>query len=749
MGLLDRLRGESPGAAVARALEGTSFAPPRQELETRISRPVISSSVSPTVAGGLAVAGDLRRASEEGYSGSSLAFRCVQTIATNAASLDLVVERQGPEGLEPVEQHPVSVLFNRNPNPAMSARVFKETLWAQLELLGESFVYLDRGPEGTGPIAELWPVYDPVEVVVNGSALDGGDSRDLLAGFRVKTQAGRKVALLPGEVLWLRYPHPRYAWASMSPFRAAQFALDLDGWAKAWQLGELRNGARPEGVVYLGDVEEETHNRIVTEFRSRHEGPRNANRHLFVSGPEAARYTRVGLTPQEASYKDTRDSNAEEVFLAFGVPRDYLLGGTTYENRTAARRTLWTDTLLPKLEVVAGEIDRQLLPDLGETCRFDTSNVDALAENEESISGRVREQMYADVLLVDEARERLNLPPLEGGLGQHTLTAYRQIVEARGNAEEAELVAEVTPPAARSREELPALEQAYRDSLPARAALPASRAKQRKPRPLPLAEVEREYDRLEAIGRKAVKRLAEKQERVVLGNLERSAKGKALHRVIAGWDAASPEERSEQGADAVRAQVRDFFDPEFWQEFTREALGDTLVAGAYDSGGARTAASLGISFDLIAPGVEAAMRDRADALASQVTETTRLALEEAVLDPGVQAGESVPDLAARLRGVFDQLSSSRAETIARTETVGGFNAASRTAAVASGVVVAREWLAASDARVRETHAALDGYQTSGLDDPYPNGCRHPGDPAGPAAETINCRCVETYVVEED
>jgi hypothetical protein len=39
---------------------------------------------------------------------------------------------------------------------------------------------------------------------------------------------------------------------------------------------------------------------------------------------------------------------------------------------------------------------------------------------------------------------------------------------------------------------------------------------------------------------------------------------------------------------------------------------------------------------------------------------------------------------------------------------------------------------------------LDGVSVKGFDVAYPNGCRFPGDPAGPAEETIMCRCVEQY-----
>lgn len=56
-----------------------------------------------------------------------------------------------------------------------------------------------------------------------------------------------------------------------------------------------------------------------------------------------------------------------------------------------------------------------------------------------------------------------------------------------------------------------------------------------------------------------------------------------------------------------------------------------------------------------------------------------------------------------------------------------------------GADVLKQWDAALDDRTRESHVAVDG-QIRELDKPFSNGLMFPGDPAGGAAEVINCRC---------
>lgn len=100
----------------------------------------------------------------------------------------------------------------------------------------------------------------------------------------------------------------------------------------------------------------------------------------------------------------------------------------------------------------------------------------------------------------------------------------------------------------------------------------------------------------------------------------------------------------------------------------------------------------------------------------------------------------------------------RAETIARTEvlrTVGRARRESMTQVLEQieepRASVVRTWIATSDKRTRDTHMEMDGQQR-GLDVPYESssGARmmFPGDSSlgAPAAELINCRCVELYEI---
>lgn len=95
----------------------------------------------------------------------------------------------------------------------------------------------------------------------------------------------------------------------------------------------------------------------------------------------------------------------------------------------------------------------------------------------------------------------------------------------------------------------------------------------------------------------------------------------------------------------------------------------------------------------------------------------------------------------------------RAMTVARTETIGAVNAGVYRGAVLEAqergdLAPAKVWISTEDKRTRPTHVAADKQRTL-LESPFRVGgapLLFPGDPRGPAAEVINCRCSMLPVV---
>lgn len=122
------------------------------------------------------------------------------------------------------------------------------------------------------------------------------------------------------------------------------------------------------------------------------------------------------------------------------------------------------------------------------------------------------------------------------------------------------------------------------------------------------------------------------------------------------------------------------------------------------------------------------------------------------LENAIEAGEVLPQdridlMVDRYR---DRLLQLRGETIARTESqrvaeevrhISTMQVAEQAGIPHAWII--KQWMSTRDARVRDTHRAMDG-QARMLDDPFesPSGATlmHPGDSTAPPEEVINCRC---------
>ncbi len=122
---------------------------------------------------------------------------------------------------------------------------------------------------------------------------------------------------------------------------------------------------------------------------------------------------------------------------------------------------------------------------------------------------------------------------------------------------------------------------------------------------------------------------------------------------------------------------------------------------------------------------------------------------EKVLDEAVTNGWTVDRIVKELE--TSDITKNRSRMIVRTETVRATNFGSMAAANESEYEVIKTWIDVEDNRTRRTHRHASGVggEKKELLEPYSNGLMFPGDPDGPASETINCRCTQGFAPKRD
>lgn len=117
---------------------------------------------------------------------------------------------------------------------------------------------------------------------------------------------------------------------------------------------------------------------------------------------------------------------------------------------------------------------------------------------------------------------------------------------------------------------------------------------------------------------------------------------------------------------------------------------------------------------------------------------------------GIIQGESIPNIAKRLRNVTEMNRASAIRnartTITSAENKGRMDMLHN--AADKGVNAHKIWMATHDSRTREAHVELDG-QEQEVDNPFESklgDIMYPGDPEADPANVYNCRCTLTYKV---
>ena len=190
-----------------------------------------------------------------------------------------------------------------------------------------------------------------------------------------------------------------------------------------------------------------------------------------------------------------------------------------------------------------------------------------------------------------------------------------------------------------------------------------------------------------------------------------------------------------------------------------------LVRGVVVETGKRWSTALGMQFDVQNLEARNWFNQYVLTFAQEVSDTTKGNIAQ-IMARAQAEGASIPQVQAQLDALFERYISGelptdddfdwftdrtpayRTEMIARTEIQRSSNAGSSEIFKAFGAP-RKEWLTAIDGRERPEHAAANG-QVVSIDAPFIVGgeqLMYPGDPAGSAGTTINCRCAEAPVFD--
>lgn len=630
-------------------------------------------------------------------------FSVISAIAEDAAKITFVVYKDTEPDDTPIAKHPFVAMMKR-PNPDYSQFQFLELHFTYLKLTGESYWYILRDLGGRPRECYLMrPELMQVVVAKNNNPLG------LVTGYLMTKADGTKIPFEKEEVLHFKMPNPQNPYYGMGPIEAARTYIQTEQFTADWTKMSLYNAGRPSGIVSIkGTISEEQFNEAKKKFKEEYSGVQNAGKTLFLRGNDGVDYQKLGMELQELALKELKDLSRDDIMMMFRVSKTMLgISEDVSLNNARESRAFFRESItLSEWDRLTDHLTAFLLPsyDRSENTYIGYEYPDLQSGEEKITEWSTGHNKW---LTTNDIRRERGLKPLPGG------DVIREPVG---------LVPITSDKPREPKKPDDTGKPGDDDGEPGK---PGDNGKKR---------VSRKKKEL------AKKDIFEKE----LFNLQDAWTPVYLKAINA--------EFATQEQEILDRHPQKTIDWLFDIEASKERIIGALLPIGLElmTQAARLALDLANDTDtefLVDQRVQEYVRDRTERLAGLMNTATITLLEQSIAE-GIKNGESLAKLTARVREIYDEATTTRAERIARTESLAASNEGALEAYKQSPLVVKKEWSASPGAC--EFCLAFDGKVVELNENFAPKGVTIPGEDGGSYNinyENIehpplhpNCRC---------
>jgi HK97 family phage portal protein len=350
---------------------------------------------------------------------SSAVMACINWLCRTFPEAPLQVVKVDDEGGREVQRkHPLPRLLKR-PNPFFSGKtLIKATL---VDYIMEGDAYWAKIRNAQGMVIQYW--WMPESLVE--PRWNEKDATEFIGwyDYRPDPSKDRKVRLEASDVVHFRNGiNPDNMRKGLSPLRSLIREVYTDEEAAAYSATILKNMGVP-GVVISPIPNEMGVDMTAEEAKAVKEAldakTTGANRGKTIFLSKGVKVDVLAFNPEQMQHKEMRRISEERVTAVLGVPAIVAglgagLDRSTFANYAEAREAAYESTIIPMQGDFTNEYDAQLLPDFGNPenleTQFDNSNVRVLQEDENAKAMRWASLLQGGVVTRDEARTALGLP---------------------------------------------------------------------------------------------------------------------------------------------------------------------------------------------------------------------------------------------------------------------------------------------------------------------------------------------------
>jgi HK97 family phage portal protein len=331
----------------------------------------------------------------------------VNKIANASARLPLKVYAREEDGRPEARNHPYARLLRR---PSTVHDPFMFWLWtvSTLNVYGEVFWLKGRDRNGT-PV-ELYPMH-PTRMQLSEEGKWTYDTK------------GERTPVARRDFVHFRFYDPCSQQRGMSPLEPLRSTLENEWGARTANSALWANGARPSVVLnHPGKLSQDAATRLADSWASIHGGAHNFAKTAVLEEGMSAQV--ISLNAEDLQYVETRKLNREEVCAAYDVPPPvvHILDRATFSNITEQMRSMYRDTMAPKLKLLESTLEMELRdgsfgkgdPDFGDEVYAEFLMDEVLRGSFEARAASYQQGIQSGWIMPSEVRQAENLPFVDG-----------------------------------------------------------------------------------------------------------------------------------------------------------------------------------------------------------------------------------------------------------------------------------------------------------------------------------------------
>ena len=386
---------------------------------------------------------DNERAIKDGLERSMWAYKATTTIANSVAGLPIDIVKGTPRVHDLVDPRTAPLLWNRlnvRSSDHEDAWTFRHRAVMQL-LMSKRGIFIEYGQRSDGEIEFLQLLNaDLVKPIPH--------PEKFVDGFELMVNGTPE--RIPGNVLWIKMPHPTDPYASLTPLSAAGLSIDIDYYSRLYNRNFMANDGRPAGLLTIGGGLSDDDAEVI---KGRFSGNAEPGRVTVIEAEDAS-FEDLSTHPRDAAYGEARQSARDDVLGAFGVPKSQTgdASGTTQDQSEVEEYIYWRNTVSVFTTIFERAFSR-LTPEADRDdfwVKHNTEEIRALQRPVREEDQRTIEQFRDGLLTMNEAFIRLRREPIKGMPGFDTYFLSAGKVGLPTTPEDAEGIKELTtiPPGA-------------------------------------------------------------------------------------------------------------------------------------------------------------------------------------------------------------------------------------------------------------------------------------------------------------